>query len=168
MSSQSTPRLRSRKSPVGKLTRSCPAPMTCNRSVRPPHTRAISKALSSPLRQAKPTLRRCAVATFPRPHTSNNDTQRPSPAGEQPDGAESPLYFKSQSCSSHTLRFCAAVNHTIEIDEGQRQLACLAFAHLALGRPGFDYALRRCSSASARPGLSDHCCIGTSSSRSSD
>ncbi len=33
------------------------------------------------------------------------------------------------------------MTHTIEIDEGQRQMMLLAFAHLAIERPGWDQAL---------------------------
>lgn len=34
------------------------------------------------------------------------------------------------------------MNHTFEIDEGQRQMLVLAVAHLAVERPGWDYALQ--------------------------
>lgn len=35
------------------------------------------------------------------------------------------------------------IMHTIEVEEGERQLVLLALAKLALLRPGFDYALRK-------------------------
>ena len=33
------------------------------------------------------------------------------------------------------------MQHELVIDEGQRQLVLMALAHLAVERPGFDYAL---------------------------
>jgi hypothetical protein len=53
-----------------------------------------------------------------------------------PDGGTQPLEYFSRPVEQYQ----------VTIDEGQRQMILMALAHLAVERPGFDYALSEIAS----------------------